>query len=204
MKTLGLKGVDITKATGVSSGGVSQWVNGITKPNGAKLLALSKILQCQPDWLLYGKGDPKEYDTPSVVPISIQNRVPVISWVQAGEWTAIVDHFQPGDADEWQETTAKVGSNAFALHVQGDSMVNPSGSPSIPEGSIVIVDPDTVVDNGKIVVARLEESSEATLKKLVIDGPHRYLKPLNPDYRPIQINGNCTIVGVVRQVIFNL
>ncbi|ASX25887.1 S24 family peptidase [Candidatus Williamhamiltonella defendens] len=60
MKTLGLKGVDITKTTGVSSGGVSQWVNGATKPNGEKLISLCKALKCQPDWLLYGKDEPSK------------------------------------------------------------------------------------------------------------------------------------------------
>lgn len=62
MKALGLKGVDLTKATGVSSGGVSQWVNGITKPNGEKLIALCKVLQCQPDWLLYGEDKTVSYE----------------------------------------------------------------------------------------------------------------------------------------------
>jgi SOS-response transcriptional repressor LexA len=45
---------------------------------------------------------------------------------------------------------------------------------------------------------------EATIKKLMIDGPNKYLMPLNPDYRPIKINGNCTIVGVVKKVEFDL
>lgn len=62
MRALGLKGVDITKATGVSSGGVSQWVNGVTKPNGEKLIALCKVLRCQPDWLLFGKNDNPEQE----------------------------------------------------------------------------------------------------------------------------------------------
>lgn len=55
MADLGLKGVDITDATGVSSGGVSQWVNGLTKPGGENLFTLCRVLKCQPDWLLYGK-----------------------------------------------------------------------------------------------------------------------------------------------------
>lgn len=194
---------------GVSHVTISQWEKDETSPRGQNLHALCNSLGCQPDWLLYGKDDPNGAAESSamynVIPgPDIAGRVPLISWVQAGEWTAIVDNFEPGDAEEWQETTAKVGPHAFALRVHGDSMVNPLGFPSIPEGSIVIVDPDGHAENGKIVVARLEDSVEATLKKLVIDGPHRYLKPLNPDYRPIQINGNCTIVGVVRQVISDL
>ncbi len=134
----------------------------------------------------------------------IQARVPLISWVQGGHWAEIVGDFQPGDADEWRETTAKVGPHAFALRVKGNSMTNPHGAPSIPEGAVVIVDPDTPADNGSIVVARLENQKEATLKKLVIDGPNKYLMALNPDYRPIEIDGNCAVVGVVRKVEFDL
>jgi len=134
----------------------------------------------------------------------IRGLVPLISWVQAGCWEEIVDNFHTGDAEEWRPTTANCGPHAFALRVTGDSMVNPYGFPSIPEGSVVIVDPDRPADNGKIVVAKLVDSQEATLKRLVIDGPNKYLKPLNPDYKPIEINGNCRIVGVVRQIIADL
>jgi len=55
LTALKLKGVDITKATGVSSGGVSQWRNGITTPAGEKIFLLSRLLQCDPEWLITGK-----------------------------------------------------------------------------------------------------------------------------------------------------
>jgi len=55
LEALELKGVDITKATGVSSGGVSQWRNGMTTPAGEKIFILSKLLQCDPEWLITGK-----------------------------------------------------------------------------------------------------------------------------------------------------
>ncbi len=54
---LGLKSVDIIKATGVTSGGVSQWVNGATKPKGEKLLIIARLLKCSPDWLISGRGE---------------------------------------------------------------------------------------------------------------------------------------------------
>lgn len=55
MQELGLKGVDITRATGVSSGGVSQWVNDLSKPSSEKLFSLSKALKCTPEWIIYGE-----------------------------------------------------------------------------------------------------------------------------------------------------
>jgi SOS-response transcriptional repressor LexA len=56
----------------------------------------------------------------------------------------------------------------------------------------------------KIVVAILEGSSEATVKKLVWDSPQCYLMPLNPAFKPIPIDGNCRIVGRVVQITQNL
>jgi SOS-response transcriptional repressor LexA len=59
-------------------------------------------------------------------------------------------------------------------------MTNPNGLPTIPEGATVIVDPDVEPLHGKIVVARIDGTNEATVKKLVIDGPQNFLVPLNP------------------------
>lgn len=128
-------------------------------------------------------------------------RVPVISSVTAGTWIEAMDNFHPGDADEWQDTTARISKYSFALRVEGKSMQNPNGNPSIPHGSIVIVDPEIAASNGKIVVAKLPSTNEVTIKKYVIDGPDVYLEPLNPDYKPILAPSECLIVGVVKQVI---
>lgn len=134
----------------------------------------------------------------------ITGRVPLISWVQAGYWAEVIDNYQPGDAEEWRLTTAKVTKNAFALRIVGDSMTNPYGSPSLPPGSIVIVEPNREPKNGDIVVARLDDNQEATIKKLVIEGNQKFLKPLNPQYPIIPINSNCSICGVAIKVEFDL
>ncbi|ELI5409507.1 LexA family transcriptional repressor [Vibrio parahaemolyticus] len=128
--------------------------------------------------------------------------VPILTEVQAGEWARIII-----DADtefEWQTISVKTSADAFAMRVTGNSMTNPYGSPSIPDGSIVIVEPCNCPDNGKIVVATLNDAPQATIKKLEIDGPNKFLVPLNPKYDPIPINGNCRIVGYVKQVIMDL
>jgi len=209
-KNLNLTQLDVSKFVGVSKTSVSQWESGLTSPRGEHLYTLCKVLQCEPDYLLYGKDVLQKSHEPSPSrhnlipnPYAIK-KVPLISLVQAGEWTSIADRIHTNESEEWQDTTASVSTNAFALRVRGDSMVNPHGFPSIPEGSIVIVDPDGHVESGKIVVVRLDGTSEATLKKLIIDGPYMYLKPLNPDYRTIQIDQECTIVGIIKQVISDL
>lgn len=204
---------ELAKKTGVTKSAISQYESGLTKKmDGDKLLLIAKSLSVSAEWLIYGK-DQYTVQKKDNLPYSIVNtepgpdiigRVPLISWVQAGHWAEIIDNHLPGQADEWRLTTAKVSKNAFALRVKGDSMTNPHGSPSIPEGYIIIVDPHKQAENGDLIVARLDDSKEATFKKLVIDGSKRYLKPLNPAYPVIEINGNCTICGKVVKVELDL
>ena len=133
--------------------------------------------------------------------------VPIISAVQAGLWTESYACSRLTDVISWTQTTANVSDEAFGLVVRGESMTNPQGLPSIPEGSIVIVEPHYgQLDDlyGKIVVAILDGTSEATVKKLVWDSPYSYLMPLNPLFKPIQIDGNCRIVGKVVQITQNI
>lgn len=196
------------KLVGVNRVTVTGWESGDYSPGGSNLQALSSALKCNPQWLINGSGE-LESDVPSVVPTDVfgVKHIPVLTWVQAGEWTDSGVAITKNDVSEWIYTTASLSDEGFALRVRGDSMTNPNGAPSIPEGSLVIVDPDfgsPYEVNGKIVVARLDGSAEATLKKFVIDGPMKYLVPLNPSYRALEVNGNCRIVGVVKQVVTDL
>lgn len=121
---------------------------------------------------------------------------PVISWVQAGEWSEAVDLHQPGHGDSYEPVPNAAGRHVFWLRVVGDSMTSQAGV-SVPEGHLILVDPDVEPMNGSLVVAKLEDSQDVTFKKLVIDAGQKYLKPLNPNYKTTPINGNCRIVGVV-------
>lgn len=153
-----------------------------------------------PEWLLTGSGPQtkknKGEGNTSPAP-EITHRIPVISWVQAGDWTEIVDVYQPGEETEWVAVSRKVGQRAFGLRISGTSM-----EPLFLEGDIIVVDPDVEAESGKLVVARLNHDNEATFKKLVRDGGRTYLEPLNKRYQPIDITDrDVTICGVVRQVI---
>ncbi|EGQ8456718.1 helix-turn-helix domain-containing protein [Parasutterella excrementihominis] len=122
--------------------------------------------------------------------------VPVLSWVQAGTWTESPEQPADGDYDEWVEAPRGASRKAFGLRVQGDSMQAPIGK-SFPEGCCIVVDPTKQADNRSFVVARLADTGEHTFKQLIIDGPHQYLKPLNPSYRTIEVNSEVHVCGVV-------
>lgn len=131
----------------------------------------------------------------------IRARVPLISWTTAGNWAEVVDNFAPGDAEDWIVTTANVGPHAFALRIRGESM-----TPTIPDGAIVVVDPDKDPHHRSIVIVRQNGESEATCKRLIYEGDKPMIRPDNPAYagQIAPLASDARIVGVVRQVVVDL
>lgn len=89
----------------------------------------------------------------------------------------------------------KPGGAYFALRVQGDSMVDAG----IFEGDLVIVRQTNEAINGDIVVAFSDY--EATVKRFIARGNHKYLKPENPRYANIPLSEDWSIQGKVVALI---
>lgn len=134
-------------------------------------------------------------ETPSKYRGSTRVRLfPLISWVQAGDWTEIGETLPSDETTEWLPCAARCGPRTFVLRVQGQSM-----EPRFVEGDLIFVDPDAEARHGSFVVVRLDDAQQATFKQLVIEGVRRFLRPLNDRWPDpiIEINGNATICGVV-------
>ncbi|WP_390342330.1 LexA family protein [Variovorax boronicumulans] len=125
--------------------------------------------------------------------------VPLISWVQAGQWSQIVDNFQPGDAEEWLPCPMRHGPRTYVLTVRGSSMHNPGSDLSFKDGDRIFVDPDREAQHRSLVIVRLDDMQEATFKQLLVEGQERMLLALNPSWpdRIIRINGRASLCGVV-------
>ena len=190
---------DLGKYCGVSGVAVGYWEKDLNLPNGDALIRLAKYFNTTEAYILYGIPSKQANAV-----VTTMKRLPILSYVQAGKFTESIPAEIYDEAIDYIETSMKVSPGSFALIVRGDSMTNPAGMPSIPEGVKVIVDPSEEPVHGKTVVARLAGTSEVTVKKLVFDGPNKYLSPLNPRYDNIPINGNCEIVGVVKGVQYEL
>lgn len=85
------------------------------------------------------------------------------------------------------ESAAK-DQQLFALNVIGDSMINAG----ILNGDIAVFKKTQAVENGKIVVALLDD--EATIKRFYSENGKCRLQPENPAYQPI-ISDNINILG---------
>ena len=80
----------------------------------------------------------------------------------------------------------------FALQVLGDSM-----EPEFPDGTIIIVEPDGVIEDGTFVVAYHDDG--VILRRLRIDGDTWRLSALNRAYPDLPISGIEQIRGRVSQ-----
>lgn len=177
------------------------------EPSLDDLATIAKVLGIEVSDLVRGPTSSTYAPEPSNVTLAPQPsryyRYPVVSSVVAGGWGDAIQPFEPGAEDEHELTDYMARGPAFWLRVDGDSMTAPSGQ-SIPEGMFVLVDTGIHPEPGNLVVAKLDSEDKATFKKLVSDAGQLYLKPLNPAYRMIPIDGNCRLIGVVKEAKMKL
>jgi SOS-response transcriptional repressor LexA len=127
----------------------------------------------------------------------------LISWAQVGRLDEEMDSHVSVDTDAtvvYNVDTSTVDESAFALRVRGDSMVDNAGSPSFPDGCIIVVDPSITAMPGDNVVVRLPAVEEAVFKTLELFDGKLQLKPLNSRYPIAPMPEGARIIGVVVQV----
>lgn len=113
------------------------------------------------------------------VPLRYGKKIPIISFVQAGNWTDTGDD----SFDEWIDVSEDMPDGSYGLKIRGKSM-----EPAFYQGEIVVVNPTLSANPGDFVVARVANSpgNEATLKQYAVTGIDRNgvetfeLRPLNP------------------------
>lgn len=126
----------------------------------------------------------------------IKGRVPLISWVRAGEFCEAHEPFAPGDAEMWLDCPVPHGPSTYCLRVVGRSMDNDDDG--YREGEILFIDPDKEALPGADVIVRTPDST-CTFKRLKLDEDGLYLLALNPKWenRYIRIPIDAVICGVV-------
>lgn len=137
------------------------------------------------------------YDSNTLPAPSFAGRVPLISWVQAGNWAESPDIYAPGDAEEWLLQAVPNAPNCFALRVSGPSMDD--GTPSgYRDGDIIHVNPAAEWKHNDDVVVR-NGCGEVIFKRLVCQGDKCHLLSLHPNWpdKITPLDAHCTIIGVV-------
>lgn len=154
----------------------------------------------------FEKGGHESSNTEPGPDIKSQGAYPVISFVQAGEWTDLCDNFQPGDADDWRHSHKNLGKCGYMLRVMGKSMTSAEGALSFPEGMLLHVNPQMDPTAGQFVIVRRESENQATFKKLVMVDGELYLEALNPDWpnRYLKLQDGDHFCGVVVHAGFDM
>lgn len=201
MADLKISQADIKRATGAGKATISSWVKGDTKPSGEYASKLAAYLRCNTDWLLTGVGSMTNapVGTEQVdLDHNMKGKMPVISWVAAGDWLEVMPTTLD-DVIDWIQKPEHLSDRAFGLIVRGRSML-----PEFKPDEIIYVEPDITpwdLKDGDLVVVQCNEDTEATFKQLVMGDGHNdmYLKPLNPDWPEQRLTpmGECNLVGIV-------
>lgn len=183
----GLSQAKLAELAGFSGQGAIGNIERGSRGYGASIIDIARVLETTPEYLRM--EDATSSPTANTEPgPDLRGKVPLISWIRAGEWCEASDPFQPGEAERWMDCPVRHSSSTFALRVRGDSMTAPHGNTrTYPEGCIIFVDPERRTPvNGDRVVACLEGDHAVTFKVYKNEDGRQWLQPLNPSHEPIR------------------
>lgn len=196
---VGLSRAEVARRIGTSRQNINNLETGRVV-NAQCLPALAKLMGYSSTDELLQLKDPPNTQPQSVEPgPDIRGRVPLISWVQAGNGNGAYAALHPGEAERWLECPTTHSEHTYALRVRGDSMTAPHGnSRTYPEGCIVFVDSQQRSPfNGQRVIAKLEDTDEVTFKVFKQEDGRIWLQPINPTHdkltQPFKVLG--TVIG---------
>ena len=200
LKEKGYKPADLARAAEVSAVAAGKWLHGESRPKAEKLKLIARFLDVSDDWLLTGKeAVPRldnNIDLSQKIPLD-GRPVPVISWVAAGSFDHIETILRGVEVDEYLPPIKECGKNGYGLIVVGNSM-----KPDFKPGDRIYVNPDIQtfdLQTDDLVIIACSGETEATFKKLIIEGGDKYLQPLNPNWpeQIIKLTEDCRLVGKV-------
>lgn len=181
---------EIGKKFGISSTfGVKRHLEALTKKGYLNILSNASR------GISINRDETETSDPINFTEVNNNYRIPIIGRVAAGS---------PITAEENVEGTILIDpmfsnkdQNSFALKVKGDSMIDAG----IFEGDLVIISPKALVNNGDIIVARVDD--EVTVK--IYENKNNLIKliPQNKLYHPIVVENKneFSIIGKVTGVV---
>lgn len=182
---------ELGNKVGVGKSTVRKWENGmIANMRRDKIAKLADALETSPAELMGWKNPSRIIQNPLG-----NNRIPVYSSAGAGK-----PHLANDDILYFIDYTGDP-DGVIGVMIEGNSM-----TPTIPDGSIVIVNQNISVESGDIVIAIINSDKETLCKRfkkyddgiaLVSDNPDylpRYFSADEVQTLPVMIVGKCTEV----------
>lgn len=204
-KNKSLSQQQLGKRAGVSQSTIGNLEAG-TRASARRIASIAAVLEVDTLWLAEGKQRPavRHGCNPGsstgmgggIEPgPHIRGQVPLINWVQAGNFSAMRESYLPAEAELWLACPVSHGPRTYCLRVVGRSMASEDG---YREGEIIFVDPDAEVLPGRDVVVTTEDG-ESTFKRLKQDIDGYYLLALNPKWEPnyLKMPDGAQVSGIV-------
>ena len=160
---------DLAKKVGVGKTTIANYESGTRSPNQDMLFKLADVLQVSVNRL---------FPVPDgVIPVTSSRKIPVLGEIACGEPILADENIK-----EYIETPVNglPTGTIFYLKAKGDSM-----KPTIPNGSLVLIRQQPVVEDGEIAAVLFTEDNGATLKRIKRAGQTVILMPDNRDFEAI-------------------
>lgn len=201
MRRAALDQSELARRVGIKQPSIAHLLSAEAKKSGHTPV-IARILKVDAEWLATGRGTPELSAPPIDDSASLTEtrepiiKVPLISWVQASQYTEIYDPYERGDSEG--EVEVPYGKDTLiALRVKGGSMNRVA-----PEGSIIIIDySDKTLTSGKYYVVK--QDGKATFKRYRTN-PDRFEPESTESHDTIFPTGAVEIVGRVVKVISDL
>lgn len=124
------------------------------------------------------------------------SHVPVIGWNDVVKGLHSSD-LSPNTWSDWLVVDKNISKNSFALKSKR------SMEPRFPTNSLLIIDPSMEPMDGDLVVVHYQDTTEATLREIRLDGPKKELLQITGEPLANEISQNIEILGVVVQTRFS-
>lgn len=188
----GMEQIDLAKKLGrKSSSSISEWEKGKYTPKMATLKQIAEIFNVNIDDLM--KKDLKNPTDEVIQPLPIRE-IPIVSQISAG----LPIYAEENILEHTYIATKKLNANKeiFGLRVNGDSM-----DKEFRDGDVVIVEKDSVVENGQIAVVQVN-GYNATVKRVRYEKDRIILIPEsnNPVHYP-QVYSQDDEIKIIGKVV---
>lgn len=191
MLSLGINECTLSRSTNIPQPTLHKILSGKTSdPRASTLKILSEHFKISIEELLYG--------TPVT---DLQNTSPqtqsiaVISWGDCLNAKKFVDKLTPSNWNKWVVSE-------FISHDLYGLVSKCSMEPRFPKGTIFIIDPAGIPEDGDLLIVHFPQTSEASIREFSVDGPSKLLLPICPNSSICPLSDDINILGIVIQTRF--
>ena len=180
---------ELANKTGLSKPRINQYVNGVYEAKQDALSRIAEALHVNVTWLM--GYDVEMFDMPSIDGITnistpAARAIPILGSICAGNGIFCEENY---DGFFFVDNSIRAD---LCLNVKGDSMIESD----IYDGDKAFICQNCLIEDGRIYAVRINNESEAVLKRVFRQDENVILSSSNPDYAPIiEKAENVSIIG---------